>query len=77
MKLAQSCECSPIVKNDSKSIKLFVKELKQSLSVTWENELVKSEKLRTYKQYKCVLETERYCKIPLSRDQRQTLFKSR
>ena len=79
LKLAQSCECSPIVTNDSKSIKLLVKELKQSLSVTdaivWENELVKSEKLRTYKQYKCVLETEHYCKIPLSRDQRRTLFK--
>ena len=43
----------------------------------WTQALNKSDKLRTYKTYKCNLEREWYCTLPLSRDHRRVLFRLR
>ena len=43
----------------------------------WAQALNESVKLRTYKTYKCALEKEGYCTLPLSRDHRRILFRLR
>ena len=63
------------------SVKNIVKSVKDKLcandEILWKNELIKSDKLRTYKQYKAELLPEWYCILPLPRDHRRTLFKFR
>ncbi len=41
----------------------------------WHSDLMKSEKLRTYKTYKHDLSKRMYCELPLPRDHRRILFK--
>ena len=43
----------------------------------WTQSLNESDKLRTYRTYKCNLEREWYCTLPLSRDHRRVLFRLR
>ena len=63
------------------SIKNIVKYVKDKLcandKILWKNELIKSDKLRTYKLYKTELLPEWYCILPLPRDHRRTIFKFR
>ena len=81
LSMASKHGCLDILNDNSKCVKAVVSELKQTLSITdatqLKMELDKSDKLRTYKQYKCDLQVEHYSTLSLSRDHRRTLFRFR
>ena len=81
LKLANGLNVSEILNDTNLPVRLALEVLKESLSNkdndNWNKQLAESDKLRTYKTYKNVLNSEWYCCLPMSRDHRRILFKLR
>ena len=81
LKLADNLNVTNIINDQNLPIRFALDSVKTNLcnrdAEKWTQALNKSDKLRTYKTYKCNLEREWYCTLPLFRDHRRVLFRLR
>lgn len=81
LKFSNGLNVSEILNDSLLSVRTALDVLKETLlskdTANWTKQLTESEKLRTYKTYKNILNPEWYCCLPMSRDHRRILFKLR
>ena len=81
LKLSNNLNVTNVINDQNLPMRIALDDVKLHLRnkdvEKWTHSLNESDKLRTYRTYKCNLEREWYCTLPLSRDHRHVLFRLR
>ena len=81
LKLSNNLNVTNVINDQNLPMRVALDDVKLHLRnkdvEKWTQSLNESDKLRTYRTYKCNLEREWYCTLPLSRDHRRVLFRLR
>lgn len=81
LKIARETGLTDLIQNNRLPIKTIFKSIRDQLceldSVKWGENLLKQDKLRTYRLYKNSFNCETYCQTPIARNHRSILFKFR